>query len=276
MCDKLNFFILVYNRPADIPTLNVLLTRGIKDDIYLVVGKDDPHLDRTINNFRAQNVLVFDKADVADEVDSLGTYRQTLKLCTYARVFVDRYAKEHNLKYICLLFDDIKSIKLRYIDGDVVRSTAEFDLKAVLCQYIDLLNCSDSVYMVGPPGSSAYIGCKPEHMSKVPTHYANMLIYDTTKPIGPYTASVVEDMSILLHNSMVGHVGLFPMGIQVNCRDAGATEDAYSGITKSEYLQQYAIMTRSAVCYDKPRILYTRFIPKILSSRYRKEVINIL
>ena len=272
MCDNLNFFILVYNRTIDIPTLNVLLTRGIKDNIYLVVGKDDPCVDNVIRNFNSQNVLVFDKRDVVNEVDSLGTYRQTLKLCTYARVFVDKYAKEHNMRYVCLLFDDIKSIKLRYIDGEVVRSTTDFDLKSALDYYIDLLNCSDSVYMVGPPGSSAYIGCKPEHLKKVPTHYANMLIYDVNKPIGPYSASVVEDMSILLNNSMIGHIGLFPMGLQINCRDAGATEDAYSGITRTEYLQQYAIMTRSTVNCEKPSIPYMNFIPKILNVRYRKEV----
>lgn len=272
MLNELSFFILVYNRGDSIPTLNVLLNRGITENIYLVIGKDDPKLEVFCHNFKNYNILIFDKEEFVEEVDSIGSYRQTLKICTYARAFVDKYATEHNLKYICLLFDDIKSIKLRYIDGDVVRSTTDFELSEVFEQYIDLLNCSDSVYMTGPPGSSSYIGCNLASMKKVPTHYANMLIYDINKPLGPYSASVVEDMSIVLNNSMIGHIGVFPMGIQINCREPGATDDAYCGITKSEYLQQYSIMTRSIVSQDKPSIPYTNFIPKILSDKYRKEV----
>ena len=268
----LKIFILVYNRCNVIPTLNVLKKCGVqKDDIYLVVGNDDPQFNSVVQNFNDYNVLEFDKQDVADAVDSIGSYRNTLKLCTYARVFIDDYAKQIGLKYVCIIFDDIKSIKYRYIDNGVVRSVDAFNLPEILKQYIELLNCNDNVYMVGPPGSSAYIGCKPESMYKVPTHYANMLIYSVNKPIGPYSANVLEDMTIILNNSIIGHIGLFPMGVQINCRDAGATDDAYCGISIAEYLQQYAIMTRTQINPDNIKISYVNFIPKILSEKFRKE-----
>lgn len=270
MYNDIHFFILVYNRTDKIPTLNVLSLHNVHDNIHLVVGKDDPCILDVFNNFNDYDIIVFDKQDYVEFVDSIGSYKQTLKLCTYARVAVDMYAESNNISYICLLFDDIQSIQLRYIVNNKVCSSKQFNLLDVVNAYIELLNCNDSIYMVGPPGSSWYIGCKPESMVKVPTHYANMLIYDIHKSIGPYRASVLEDMDIVLSNSSVGHIGLFPMGVQVNCRQARFTKDAYTGITESEYLQQYSIITRTCVDSNKVKIPYKNFIPKIISDKYKK------
>lgn len=268
MCDiKLNYFILCYNRSTFIPTLSMLHNYGIFDDVYLVVGKDDPQLDN-YTNFEHCNLLVFDKYDFLDKVDSIGSYNVTKKICTYARAFIDEYAKINNLQYICILFDDIESVQLRYVDGDVVRSTKNFDLKMVFNEYVKLLNLSTSIYMVGPPGSSYYIGCNTDTVNRIATHYGNILIYDINKPIGPpYKANVLEDMMLVLENSKIGHIGLFPFGLQVNCRPPKSTNDAYVGISKIEYAQQWML----AIVDDKfDRIPYSRFIPKIISDVYKK------
>ena len=270
MRNKLNYFILCYNRSKNIPTLDVLHNYGIYDNIYLVVGLDDPKINE-YKFFTDCIVLTFDKTDFVDSVDVLGSYKHTLKICTYARAFVDDWSKQHGLKYICILFDDIKSMQLRYIDGNVVKSTKKFNLRLLLDWYVDLLNCNDNICMVGPPGSSFYIGCKPDSTSKIATHYGNMLIYDVTKKFEPYVASVLEDMSIVLHNSMRGRIGLFPFGLQVNCRLAKVTGDAYAGISKFEYLQQWSIITVQSLDDMKFIIPYSKFVPKIVSHKYKKE-----
>ena len=266
--DDLTFFILTYNRDAVVPTLEVLHKYNIFDNVYLVVGKDDPKLNEIVARYK-DLVLIFDKATVQHDVDSIGSYRNTLKLCTYARVFVDKYAMCNGLRYICILFDDIHSLQLRYEDCGKIKSSKNFDLKSLLCQYIDLLNSNQNVYMVGPPSSSFYIGCNVDTLNKIATHYGNMIIYDTKKPLIRYKASVLEDMTIVLYNSMIGHIGLFPFGLQVNCRKAGVTSDAYMNISKHEYVQQWQIMTRT-FNNDKLVIPYSKFIPKIVSDKYRK------
>ena len=264
---KLNYFILSYNKAEYIPTLEMLHNYGI-NNVYIVVSTDDPKLDEYK---KLPNVLVFDKETVKDKVDSIGSYAYTLKLCTYARVFVDNYAITHDMRYICVLFDDIQSVEIRYIDNDMVRSSREFDLQKALDYYTELLDCNEHIYMTGPPGSSYYIGCKPGRENTVCSHYANILIYDTTKPISPYKASVMEDMYIVLANSQIGHIGLFPFGLQVNCRPSKVTDDAYKGIGNSEYLQQYAILT-GEVSHNASNVVipYNKYIPKIINWRYKK------
>lgn len=264
---KLNYFILSYNKPEYIPTLEMLHEYGIYD-VYIVVGKDDPKLQEYE---QLENVLVFDKSLVADKVDSIGSYAETLKLCTYARVFVDEYAVLHGMQYVCIMFDDIQSVEIRFIENDMVRSSKKFDLQKALEYYAELLECNEHVYMTGPPGSAYYIGCKPGIEKQFCNHYANILIYDVNKPINPYKASVLEDMYIVISNSLIGHIGLFPFGLQVNCRPSKVTEDAYEHISNSEYLQQYIILTGKLSSNASNLIIpYNRFIPKIISGGYKK------
>ena len=265
--NKINYFILSYNKPDNISTLEMLRNYNIKD-VYIVVGDDDPRIEEYK---QLDNVLVFNKQEVASRVDSIGSYANTLKLCTYARVFVDDYATSHGMRYVCIMFDDIQSVEIRYIDGDMVRSSRDFDLPKALEYYRELLDYNEHVYMTGPPGSSYYIGCKPGREKQVCSHYANILIYDTTKQLCQYKASVLEDMYIVLSNSVIGHIGLFPFGLQVNCRPSKVTDDAYKGIDGSEYIQQYAILT-GEVSHNASNVVipYNRFIPKIISGRYKK------
>lgn len=264
---KLSYFILCYNRSTRIPTLDVLRSFGITTNLYLVVGDDDPKLD-DFGEFSDCTRLVFSKLKF--DVDALGSYCHTKKICTYARAFVDDYARRHNLKYVCILFDDIKSIRLRYISNGVVKNTKKFNLSLLLNWYVELLTLNNHVCMIGPPGSSFYIGCNVETSNKIATHYGNMLIYDVDKIKVPYRASVIEDMDIVLQNSMRGCIGLFPFGLQVNCRAAKATDDVYANISESEYLQQWSIVTASTVDSSHLTIPYSKFIPKLVSSKFQR------
>ena len=66
--NKLNYFILSYNKPDYIPTLEMLHNYGIYDDVYVVVGYDDPRLEEYR---QLDNSLIFDKELVADKVDRI-------------------------------------------------------------------------------------------------------------------------------------------------------------------------------------------------------------
>jgi hypothetical protein len=76
-------------------------------------------------------------------------------------------------------------------------------------------------------------------------------------------------MYIVLANSAIGHIGLFPFGLQVNCRPSKVTDDAYRGISDSEYIQQYVVLTGD-ISTNSISIPYKRYIPKIISGRYKK------
>lgn len=269
--DKLTYFIVSYGKADDIPTLRLLHRYGITDPVYVVVGEDDPQLEayKAHTDYRT---LVFRKDDYYDKVDSLGSYNTTHKVCTYARAFIDEYAKEHGIRYVCFLFDDIMSVQLRYLGkDDKIHSCRKFNLSKALNCYLKLLCSSKNLYLVGPPCSSYYIGINKNVIDRPASHYGNMFIYDTEKPIGPYKASVLEDMTIVLYNNAVGHLCLCPFGLQVNCREPLATGDCYAGVTRSEYVQHHVILTNGTPqSYDRLSIPYRKFSPMVLSGRYKK------
>lgn len=276
MSDKFAYFIPTYGKANNIPTLNLLRHYNVTDFIYLVVGEDDPQLDEYIKLYTNKDnviLLIFNKCDYYDKVDSLGAYNETHKVCTYARAFIDEYAIAHHIKYICFMFDDIESVQLRFIkDDNKIYSTKQFDFIATIDAYLDLLKSSESIGLVGPPSASYYIGINVEKSKTPATHYGNMFIYDVEKQIGPYKASVLEDMTIVLQNNIRGRICLCPFGLQVNCRAPMVTTDCYKGINRSEYVQHHVIMTNGTpMNYEKLSIPYKNFTPKIVSSKYRKD-----
>lgn len=264
------YFILGYGKPDNISTLELLKKYKVKYPIYIVVGEDDPQFDKYLAN-KDLNVIIFKKEDYFDRVDELGSYRDTHKVCTYARQFVDDYAKEHGIKYACILFDDILDLRYRYIVGNKVLSTNNFDFNSLIDKYVDLLNCSKNIVLVGPPSSSYYIGISKQKAEDLASHYGNMFIYDVSKPIGPFTASVLEDMTIVLRNSQRGGLGIFPFGLQVVCREPMATGDCYNGMSWLEYVEHHVIMTGcTKQNYNSLKIPYNKFKPKLLSEVYKK------
>ena len=274
MENSFGYFILSYGKPYTNTTLDLLKKFNVKYPIYLVVGKDDPKYEEYLKlDIENVKVIVFDKNDFLDTVNALGQYNKTHKICTYARQFVDDYARENGIRYCCILFDDILDFRLRYFEEGKIKGNGNFDFNKVIDEYINMLNISDRVIMVGPPGSSFYIGISKEKADEdIPTHYGNMFIYDINKPIGPFTASILEDMDIVLQNSNRGYIGIFPFGLQVVCRKPMATADAYQGIGKWEYIQQYKLLTRGKITNpDKLKIPYKKFLPKILNEKYRKK-----
>lgn len=270
MIDNVAYFIPSYGKAKYIPTLELLRSYHVSHPIYVVVGEDDPQLYGYMDG-ADYKVLRFKKEDYYDKVDSVGTYNYTHKVCTYARQFIDEYAEANGIRYICFMFDDIESVQLRWQSkDDKICSTKKFDFERVIDAYIRFLNCSEHIGIVGPPSASYYIGINKDTY-KFASHYGNMFVYDVKKPIGPYKASVLEDMTIVLDNNKRGNIGLYPFGMQVNCRAPMATGDCYKGITRLEYVEHHIILTNGTPQnYDKLRIPYKNFTPKIISGHYKK------
>ena len=264
-------FIASYGKPDNIPTYNCLKKLNAKYPIYIVIGVDDPKYDEYIRNW-PNNLVIFDKRDYIDEVDEIGLYSKTHKVCTYSRLAIDDFADELDYRYVGYLFDDINSMNLRYVNGDKVSSIGQYNIDDIIDIYISLLNSSEDIYIVGPPQSSFYIGVNTEAADKYTARFGNMLIYDRQKELVPNRASTIEDMSIVIYNNYIGQMSICPFGLQVNCRDPHITDDSYCGMQKSEYYQQWSLVFNGAtINVEKPQLPYKNFIPKIISPNYRKE-----
>lgn len=260
------YFIASYNKPENLLTYKCLQNLNIKYPIYIVVGNDDPQLDRYKELYN--NLIIYNKNDI--EIDKIGRYRISSKICTYSRVAIEEYAKVHGIRYICYMFDDIKSMALRYEKDGKIAGISTFYLDDLMDMYIEFLNSSDKIYITGPPQSSFYIGISIKQLHNYSTRFGNMIIYDLQKPLQEYTASTIEDMAMVINNNVIGKLSVCPFGLQVNCRDPKISTDSYGDMTESEYYQQWAIVFRTTIDIRKPMLPYRNFIPKIISAKYKK------
>ena len=270
MKNNFAYFIASYGKPNNLLTYNCLQKLNANYPIYIVIGDDDPQI-AAYKQLYADKLLVFSKADYIERVDNIGSYANTHKICTYSRLAVNDFADQLNYRFVGFLFDDINSMALRYLNNNKISSIAKFNIDDIIDLYINLLTSSPHIYIVGPPQSSFYIGCKPGIEDKWTARYGNMLIYDRLKILEPFKANTVEDMTIVTTNNFVGKMSICPFGLQVNCRDPHTTDDCYGDMTKSEYYQQWSIVFTSTIKVDNPQIPYKKFTPKIVSVSCRKE-----
>ena len=261
------YFIASYNKPDFIPTLEALKKCNATYPIFIVVGEDDPKLIE-YKKLYPDNLLIFNKDKYRSQIDCIGSYIKSDKICTYSRLAVYNFAKILGIRYVGYLFDDIKKFRLRYNDDGKIRGIDNVPIDKIVDLYIKLLNASKNIYIVGPPQSSFYIGVNSEKAESYTTRYGNFFIYDTEKELEPYKASILEDMSIVLYNNMMGKLSICPFGLQVECRDPAITKDSYANGTMSllEYYQHYSIIDSGcSVNIKSPTIHYKDYIPKIVS-----------
>ena len=270
MKNNFAYFIASYNKPDFIPTYEELKARNASYPIFIVVGMDDPSVDEYLRIYK-DKCLIFEKEDYIPNVDSLGWYAKTHKVCTYSRLAINNFAKELGYEYICYLFDDIDGIRLRgEVDGKI-QGTDDFCIDTLMDIYIDFLKCSDDLYITGPPNSSFYIGINKDRTEEYSTRFGNMFVYKVDSDLYHYSASVLEDMSIILFNNMVGKMSICPFGVHVNCRAPKITKDCYGDMSAEEWLQQSVLITNTPVSVERPIIPYSKFTPKIIDEKYRKE-----
>jgi len=272
MKNNFAYFIASYGKPDNIMTLQQLKEHDVKYPIYIVVGTDDPKLEEYKTTYK-DNLLVFDKADYIDKIDDIGVYAKTHKVCTYSRLAVQDFALQLGVKYVCYLFDDIQYFQIRYVSAEnKVKSTRKFDFDKMMDMYVNLLNSSDDLVLVGPPNSSFYIGVNSTCADKYSTRYGNMFIYDVERMPDVLRTSILEDMDIILQNNKIGKMSICPFGLQVCCRDPHTTTDCYGNMSKSEYYQHLVLLGQRPVALDRPTIPYASFTPKIISPEYRRIV----
>lgn len=268
------YFIASYGKPNDMPTLKALQAVNVNYPVYIVIGTDDPKLDEYKQTFKG-NLLVFDKADYIDQIDDVGMYAKTHKVCTYSRLAITDFAKNLGIQYVVYLFDDINYFQLRYVNKDrKVGSTRYFKLDKMIDMYIKLLNASPDIYFVSAPQSSFYIGITADRVDKYKytVRNSNMLVYNVDKQPDVQRSSVLEDMDIVLSNNKVGKLSICPFGLQVCCRDPHSTADCYGDMSISEYYQHFVLIDNRPVNIKCLSIPYKHFTPKIISDKYRRSI----
>lgn len=109
-------FILTHGRPDNVKTLSTLKKCGYTGNIYFIVDNEDKCIEQYQKNFGIENVKIFDKKAMADEVDEGNNFDER-RTITHARNACFKIAKEIGVTYFVQLDDDYYYFGYRYDTG---------------------------------------------------------------------------------------------------------------------------------------------------------------
>jgi hypothetical protein len=105
-------FILTHGRPDNIKTLSTLKKCGYTGKIYFIVDNEDKSISKYIKNFGEDKVKVFDKKQMADNIDEGNNFDER-RTITHARNACFEIAKELGITYFIQLDDDYTAFDFR-------------------------------------------------------------------------------------------------------------------------------------------------------------------
>lgn len=109
-------FILTHGRPDNVKTLNTLNKCGYTGKIYFIVDNEDKTVEQYQKNYGIENVKIFDKKAMANEVDEGNNFDER-RTITHARNACFKIAKEIGITYFVQLDDDYYYFGYRYDTG---------------------------------------------------------------------------------------------------------------------------------------------------------------
>lgn len=98
-------FILTHGRADKVYTYATLQKGGYTGKIYFIIDNEDKQAAKYIENFGAENVLIFDKKAMADTIDECNNF-DNRSVIVHARNYCFVAAKELGIKYFLELDDD--------------------------------------------------------------------------------------------------------------------------------------------------------------------------
>ena len=282
MTKKFAIFILTHRRPHNQLTVKSLQDVGYTGDLYLVVDDQDESINEYIAVWGADKVIVFNKDYFIRNTDT-GLHTPVPKFAVFARNAIEYIAKTLGYKTFMMLDDDIIKFRIRLPEGDSLKSyqiNGQFD--AILKNSVDfVLDCD--IACMGLGFCNLYIGGVGNFNKENPRQRlcAEAFIRNTSHPIR-WRLNMVEDLITSIDAAQSGEVWFQFLPIQCEIKMSegavdGGNSDVYRqlGMYKISFMPVIVYPSSNAVRRSKKSWASTtspdKCIPKIISSRYRKE-----
>lgn len=136
-------FILTHGRADNVATVKTLRRQGYTGRVVLVVDDLDGQAGRYRENFGAENVAVFCKAEWAAKTDTMEN-RGRLNGVVFARNAVWEIARSMGVEWFCVLDDDYLEFQWRWVEGERLAGRRCRDLGAVFAAMLEFLRASDA------------------------------------------------------------------------------------------------------------------------------------
>jgi hypothetical protein len=290
MNDQFAVFILTHGRPTNVKTMATLKECGYTGRLYLVVDDEDKTLDKYIANFGKDRVVVFNKKEMADQVDEGNNFNER-RTITHARNACFKIAKDLGIKYFMELDDDYISFEYRYVSrcGEKLKVHYVSNLDAVLGLYLEFYKATGFSSMAFAQGGDFIGGVENKYATKKPLirKCMNSFICSTDRPF-QFIGAMNEDVNTYVTLGSRGVLfGTIPMISLVQT----ATQSQKHGITDmylrfGTYCKAFTTVMMhpssvriSMMNTSNPRIhhliKWQNTTPMIVSEQYRKPVGNL-
>ena len=274
-------FIMSYKRANNIYTLHSLKNANYTGQYYIVVGDDDPTLDR-YKELYPNNLLVFNKEEIGktfDLCDSGGSK----KVIVYARNYCFQAAKELGLKYFAEFDDDYTSFEYRYEDGDKLKVMKSKEFDKVVDIFIDFLEDTNALTVAFAQGGDLIGGVNgSKFKQKLLRKAMNSFFCKTDNPF-QFFGRINEDVNTYVQLGKIGKLILTAVDCSLvqkpTQKNKGGMSDTYND--DGTYIKSfYTVMTNpSCVKIDAMATEHTRIhhkinwnnaVPKIINEHYKK------
>jgi hypothetical protein len=226
-------FILTHGRPDNVKTLATLKKCGYTGPLYFIVDNEDKSIEKYQEKYGIENVIVFDKKAIADQVDEGDNFDER-RTTTHARNASFDIARNIGIKYFCQLDDDYTAFHFRYIQGSKLAFKNVDNLDKVFSIFLEFYKSTNFLTIAFAQGGDFIGGAGNPVAQKMPLmrKCMNSFICSTDRPF-QFLGSMNEDVNAYVVLGNRGELfGTIPM---VNLVQA-ATQ-VHKGSVSDKYIQ---------------------------------------
>ena len=284
MADKSKFAILIltHGRPHHVRTYDSLRRSGYTGPIYLVIDNEDATGNEYRSVFGSDNVYEFDKAEIAQRVDT-GDTNPSRASTLFVRTALTEIAKEIGLDYFAQFDDDYTNFSYRYIRKNKMLSHTIRNFDRIIPVMLDLLEDTNALTVALSQGGDHIGGILGNYRKGVLRKAMNSQFVRTDRPIR-FAGRLNDDVNAYVVQGSQGELFFTVTDIQLNqlttqSNPGGMTE---IWVESGTYLKSFftVMMAPSSVKIRMMgqtsrrlhhSILWENTVPKIISEKHRKK-----
>ena len=217
-------YIISHGRPHNQKTYKLLRSRGYTGDIKIVVDDEDKTVIdyyKAVEQDKRTEVCVFNK-QAAISITDTGMLEPMRNFAVFARNAVEQDAKLHDYDYFWMFDDDLTSIRMRYIQGNSLKSLAiNSNLDTIFSIIEDYVKQAD-IDTLSFGTANNYIGGKDTAFAENSKHRMcyNVFLRKTTSPV-EWSLNMCEDRIASLKYNTLGQKWLQLLCVQIDTAPIG-------------------------------------------------------
>ena len=275
MRDDFAVFIISHGRAGQVDTLETLKRRGYGGKWFVVVDNEDEQQERYIGEYGAENVVVFDKQEYIDKVDTISTSGER-KTPLFARNAVCDIAKQKGLKFFAMYDDDLTRLSYRYEGGGKLRAKDIQKLDEIFEEMISFMGFANIDAMAFTNAGGLIGGVQGRWSEGLRRQGANTYILRTDREY-PFIGVYNEDMNFSLLLASAGKLVFEYTHVCFYAPERGSNSGGLSETYKSK--NWYYINFHSVVCCpwcckttkkDSLQVSWRNALPMIINERWKK------